>query len=523
MANQLPNSGGSKDKDDDSWGKLASDLFGIQFGGAPDDDDDFDLTEDEPVAAPVPAPVGLAAVEPIAAAPVEEEPDLSFDEPDLSFPEEDETPAPQPKRAPQAEKIVSRPQPVLPAERGTEVEADAPVRADKRDENEKDIWDLLESWNWDEPNRESSRARSEETQPPTSRSGDGRSAGRREDRGPRRERSRDRGDERPVRQPESEAAAPAPVDEPRPSRRPRRDDRPRRSDAERAPRGDRPATELRPTQEPRSGVEPQPASDRPARRDRSERGDRNEHRPARSSERVPDEFASGLDEAPAPRVASSERRRPSRRAPDAVRPPAETDDFAGELFVESDVEETDESSERADSGGEAGTEEPRRRRRRRRRGRTRREEGVREVGDQDEPLEAAETLNASVDDDDDEFASESPESAEESSDEAEGDRENRRPRRRRRRVRRRPGEPVGRVDAEPEASEPPVRSVEVPLAEEGFDDDEEIDDDEEEAAVPISYEGIPSWEEAISYLQRRPRDSRPRGENSSRGRGPHRR
>ena len=44
-------------------------------------------------------------------------------------------------------------------------------------------------------------------------------------------------------------------------------------------------------------------------------------------------------------------------------------------------------------------------------------------------------------------------------------------------------------------------------------------DEDEEIVVPVSYEGIPSWEEAISYLQRRPRDSRPRPEHSGRGRG----
>lgn len=49
-------------------------------------------------------------------------------------------------------------------------------------------------------------------------------------------------------------------------------------------------------------------------------------------------------------------------------------------------------------------------------------------------------------------------------------------------------------------------------------------DEDEEVPVPVSYEGIPSWEEAISYLQRRPRDSRQRGEGAPRGRGgPHRR
>ena len=64
--------------------------------------------------------------------------------------------------------------------------------------------------------------------------------------------------------------------------------------------------------------------------------------------------------------------------------------------------------------------------------------------------------------------------------------------------------------------------VEAP-AETSFSDEVFEDEDEEEALVPVSYEGIPSWEEAISYLQRRPRDSRQRGDNPSRGRGPHRR
>src|SRR6185503_8913634 len=134
MANQP----GSKDKDDDSWGKLASDLLGIQFNAT--EDDDFDLTEDEPVQS-TPAPTGLAGIEPVAA---------RVDEPDVSFPEDDEVEASAISPTMQAEPVDST---------QDEVEAPQEVRGDQRDDSEKDIWDLLESWNWDEPNRESSRTR----------------------------------------------------------------------------------------------------------------------------------------------------------------------------------------------------------------------------------------------------------------------------------------------------------------------------------------------------------------------------
>jgi hypothetical protein len=43
-------------------------------------------------------------------------------------------------------------------------------------------------------------------------------------------------------------------------------------------------------------------------------------------------------------------------------------------------------------------------------------------------------------------------------------------------------------------------------------------EEEGEPVLAVSYEGIPSWEEAISYLQRRPKESRGRGDGS-RGRG----
>ena len=63
-----------------------------------------------------------------------------------------------------------------------------------------------------------------------------------------------------------------------------------------------------------------------------------------------------------------------------------------------------------------------------------------------------------------------------------------------------------------------------PKAEEDEDESELVaedeHDDEEEVVVPISYEGIPSWEEAISYLVIIP-PTESRGHH--RGRGDHRR
>ena len=107
MAKQPP--AVSKNKDDDSWGKLASDLLGIQFGGA---DDDFDLPDDEPPAAKsIPAEVAPAAVVALGmkgrAAEKTPEPDLSFPEEDLSFPEDDDVSVPK-KKPVAAERLPER-------------------------------------------------------------------------------------------------------------------------------------------------------------------------------------------------------------------------------------------------------------------------------------------------------------------------------------------------------------------------------------------------------------------------------
>jgi hypothetical protein len=450
MANQLPRSGGSKDKDDDSWGKLASDLFGIQFGGA-SDDDDFDLTDDEPTPQAPASPAASILEATPASRPVVEE------EPDLSFPEDDEV-------APAAAVEVVTNSVAIEAA-ADEEEPEAP--RDPRDESEKDIWDLLESWNWDEPNRESSRAASGESRSSGSSGrrseGEKPAGGRREDRGSRRDSSRS---ERPRRSSETELS-----EAPREAR-PRREDRPRRSD--RAERG---------------GDSSPPRTERPAR-----------------TEPVADEFSLGIDEPVRP--AAAERTAPP--PPPRQRPAArvEADDFEGDLFAEStQVEGAPESGGTADET--EGNGEPRRRRRRRRRGsRDRvRQDDAPVTDDVDESVESSDAA-------DDVNEPEEPVTAE--SDD-EGDSEPRR-RRRRRRPRRRGEESPVRTEAASPAQD--VEESDDDESEAGFAESE--GDDDEEVPVAVSYEGIPSWEEAISYLQRRPRDPRQR-DSSPRGRGNHRR
>ena len=100
----------SSHSDDDSWGKIASDLFGIQFN----EDDDFELPDDDsPAAKPQP-------VDPVVPAPVKalaETPDVVSD---VEIPEEPAKPA-----------------------KGT---------SDGNQDND-EFWDILESWNWDETSK----------------------------------------------------------------------------------------------------------------------------------------------------------------------------------------------------------------------------------------------------------------------------------------------------------------------------------------------------------------------------------
>ena len=568
MAKQPP--AASKNKDDDSWGKLASDLLGIQFGGA---DDDFDLPDDEPPAAKsIPAEVAPAAV---AASELKgrvaeqaPEPDLSFPEEDLSFPEDDDVSVPE-KKTIAAERRPERRE--VAAEQGS---GDEPVRDREpakraREDGDRDIWDALESWNFDEPHK-----------PPVARSQSDAPAARgasrpsRADGGPRRD--RDGGRERPRDRDQETPRREAP---PR-DQAPRAEQPPR----ERAPRDEvaaRPVPVRRDETAPADGTPAQGRSDRgPRRRSessgdalRSERGEapRSEQRPPRKAPaeetRPPrslpaqsvavgsdDGFASGLDEepkprrSPAPAVIRSEA--PARKPAPAVRQPDPVDDedvFASDLFqefVEDDDDDGDEAAGAEANSSEESSDEDRRRPRRRRRrrgGRGRRTEaevaadGGAESNDADDD-DNEDMLGFGGEDDsqaDEEGAADAhpASSDDEEDDENEEGGEKRRPRRRRRRGRKRPDD----------QSSPVAASVGDERAGEEDDEDEDEDDGEdavagnsdggrpvrpavasvdEEPLAPVNYEGIPTWEEAISYLIRtRGPEPRGRGNSGSRGRG----
>ena len=527
MAKQPLSSGSSKNKDDDSWGKLASDLLGIQFGGP---DDDFDLPdEDAPLAKPIATettPAALSESKPVMA--------QQQAEPDLSFPEDDED-----EVAADAEKDV---EPVS-AEKAS---------ADEREVNEPDIWDQLESWNWDEPVKPAPRSHSDL---PSGRGSD--RSGRRGPGGPPRSssggppRDRDSGRDRSSRgrdeerpRPPRDVVAPAAEQPPRekPPRReeaprqessrreeaPSREDRPRRSES----RDEALRTERRPARQPESTEQRPPRS-----------------APPRSVASVtPDDgFAAGLDDEPTTRRSPPVASRPAtpRPAESAATPPSRRpapagsggdDDFAVDLFAElaraADGNDTAEPGSSDEGGSESIDEDrPRRRRRRRRGGRGRRPDTVAGEADaddssdsedrnEDDPIEFASDDDSSTDDTEDDDTSET---RSESMDEEGG--EQRRPRRRRRRGPRRPAE-----DAEVGAA----KRSENDEDDNGSEDGDEVRDEpkarservEEEPLAPVNYEGIPTWEEAISYLIRtRGPEPRGRGDGGSRGRGgsPHRR
>ena len=108
--------------DDDSWGKIASDLFGIQFN----DDDDFELPDDD---APVKSqPVAQASSEPVASRSLEE----TFE-------------------AAESEDAAAEPEPVKKSSAAG-------------DEDHDEFWDILESWNWDESTKTPSQSKRTEEQ-----------------------------------------------------------------------------------------------------------------------------------------------------------------------------------------------------------------------------------------------------------------------------------------------------------------------------------------------------------------------
>lgn len=114
--------------DDDSWGKLASDLFGIQF----DDEAEFDLPDEDE--APV-KPVAVSAAAPVAAAPFVEDLDADFDdddddEDDLDDEDDDDDDE---------------------LEEDEDEVAEAVAESALAEREPDDFWDALAEWDWDEP------------------------------------------------------------------------------------------------------------------------------------------------------------------------------------------------------------------------------------------------------------------------------------------------------------------------------------------------------------------------------------
>ncbi|WP_373651936.1 hypothetical protein [Schlesneria sp. DSM 10557] len=508
--------------DDDSWGKIASDLFGIQFN----DDDDFELPDDE---APVAESHSAAAVTgsslSSSAAEMETVAEAGFDE--------------------------------------VEETAQEVVETDKKstvpgNEDHDEFWDILESWNWDESEKTPPARRTDESQGRRSRQESGSSEPRRGQRDePARRESASRREE-PARRSETprRAAEPTRAESPRPEvargeEAPRREER-RREQPERPRRrnlegveetiadddNDLPKVreESRRERPPRTEQPPKPRRAAPADRPAAERAvperpaaakrpqaERRPQRPAENvktretaSEYVGNDFGSGVEDAvetPRPKQARPVRKRedkvapPPARRPVATRRPEPEDDFEGDLFLsDSDDEFIDEAvtSEPEESvfdsdDGESGPPR-RRRRRRRRRGRS-----ASDLASVPADLEADDSCDAdepaAYDDADEELTE--VEATDEVQEPEEEEREVRRPRRRRRRR--------GRRSDIPAASELESEDLEEEVSEEFSDEehgdeiqsvdrDSESEDADEEVVLPVSYEGIPTWEEAISYL-----------------------
>lgn len=332
-------------KDDDSWGKLASDLFGIDLGPQ----DDFDFAEAEP-----------AAMQPVAQQPASPEP--------------------------VAEEV--------PAETVVEANPAAEVPA-----GTDDYWGALETWDWNEG--EVAREKRAPSKPASER------GGRREDgdrRGSRSRKPREDGPrgERPRRSESartSESASPPPAREgneaptedrearaPR-AERPRRSDRPRRAEAASASGTDRP----RPPQRPKApissddfgaGIEEEFLTEQ----DEWESGPFEEAAAPPSIEIEDDEFGSGINEGSGRQTSGEDedddtdrpkrRRRRRRRRPAGDRQESGSSAEAGidddretvdEEAAETSASEDEFSEEEPRTTASEGEDRPRRRRRRRRR------------------------------------------------------------------------------------------------------------------------------------------------------------
>lgn len=440
-------------KDDDAWGKIAADLFGIDL----DTQADFDFNEPE------------AAPPPVAAAAPAAEQHIVLAEASHHDIEEDDDDA----------KREAAPQPAAP-------ESD-------------DYWNALETWEWNEDGTKPTSRRgelsaemtdenrsefTEQQRPPRrgdrrERGGGGRGRSDRGDRGDRSTRSRRPADE-PAR---SESA---------PRREPSREtaSEERRTD-ERRPKEPRPERPARPPVAKKESAPPPRSRPAPPRRPPS------------------DDFGDGLlDELEEPAGFQEESffDEPEEVVTASAIP---RDDFENDRFEDADSGDDDDEESEATAGESDDAEgQPRRRRRRRRR---------RRGGRSSEAVAGAEGSELAHDvGDADLDAEESAVSGDEPADERDDDNADDVPRRRRRRRRRRPAS----------AEAPSARVADDEEDEADADDDTTIEEfDRHEAArepvARVSYDDVPTWEEAISYLVRI-RGSEPRSSRDS-GRRPARR
>lgn len=401
---------GAKD-DDDPWGKLATDLFGVDFNQTPD----FDFSELEP-----PAPVPVSKPQPPA------------------------EPEPQNQHAVAADTSIREPEHLEEPEEPSEAAAEPP-----RDP----YWDALESWEWEE-------AASSEQPPRTERPVD-----------------RTMRSERPDRPREGRGAS---------RERRERDDRRIRSEREDRPSRERPPREDRSTREDRSAREERPRSRPPEPRAAASPATPPRSIPAATRPEEEDDFAAGLldDET------AQEPTRPT--APPTPAPSVdelEEEDFGAVDEFEAELPEVGGEGEPDVDTGTPEEAPRRRRRRRRRRGRGGKV-----------PATAA-PAGAAPPPDDEELESDAEESFEEDV-ETEGFAEPREPeeeKRPRRRRRRRGGRDDRASVAETSPTDRDARADRDAEMENTGDESLEV---EAEVVPRRSYESVPSWEEAISYLVR---------------------
>jgi hypothetical protein len=459
MAKSPPQSDSSKNKNDDSWGKLATDLLGIQFS---DSEDDFDFPEDR-----------SSQIAPRVA-----EHELLMDvtasaggrpfEPDLSFPDDD-----------------------IP-EMATEPEIDLDS-SNHRDDSKKDIWDMLDDWNWEEPVKPVARTTSVGPKELSSNRQSGREIGRgKSERKSESGSTDDRKDER--------TQAPGINTKATVSR-----GRDRRAE------------------KPPSQAELRTGSQQPGRAavERTEQNRLNQATitPSLKNDSEGGAFADGLGgEAHKNQSKSSTTRTiPTREATPLAKGSvaddvANEDDFAGNLFEQSSGSF---DAEAAESGSDSDDTKHRRPRRRRRRGGRGRRSGAGETIDSNEDdtppasTDSEDLFTTTANDDSGEGCE--PDQPVDSSTTC-GIEEEIRPSRSRHRR---------QNSAAPERpksiSRESFKNVE-PLLEDDLQESSRLID--EEPLAPVNYEGIPTWETAISYLVRtHSPDPRGRGNSASRGRG----